>query len=33
MNADEEMLAGIADANASYLDADPDDTLFKYMLC
>ena len=33
MNANEEMLAGYADPDASYPDADPDATSFEYRLC
>ena len=33
MNANEEMLAGYADPDASYPDADPDATEFEYRLC
>ena len=33
MNGNEEMLAGNADADASYPDVDPDTTLFEYKLC
>ena len=33
MNANEEMLAGYADTDASYPDADPDATEFEYRLC
>ena len=32
-NAIEEILTGNADADASYPDADPDATLFEYVLC
>ena len=33
MNANEEMLAGYANPDASYPDADPDAALFEYRLC
>ena len=33
MNANEEMLAGYADPDASYPDADPDAKYFEYRLC
>ena len=33
MNATEEMLAGYADPDASYPDANPDATKFEYRLC
>ena len=33
LNANEEMLTGNADADASYSDADPDATEFEYRLC
>ena len=33
VNANEEMLAGYADPDASYPDADPYATLFEYRLC
>ena len=33
MNANEEMLAGYADPDASYPDADPNANLFEYSLC
>ena len=33
MNINEEMLAGFADPDASYTDADPDSTQFEYRLC
>ena len=32
MNANKEMAAGYADPDAGYPDADPDATLFEYML-
>ena len=32
LNAKEEMLAGYANPDASYPDADPDATLFEYRL-
>ena len=33
LNLNEKMLAGYADPDASYHDADPDATLFEYRLC
>ena len=33
LNANEEMLAGNANADASYSDADPYTTYFEYRLC
>ena len=33
MNVNEEMLAGYADPDASYPDADRDATQFEYRLC
>ena len=33
MNANEEMLAGYADPDPGYPDADPDATWFEYRLC
>ena len=33
MNAIKEMLAGLANTDAGYPDADPDATLFEYRLC
>ena len=33
LNANEEMLAGYADPDAGYPDADPDNTYFEYRLC
>ena len=33
MNINEEMLAGYADPDASYPDADPDSNQFEYRLC
>ena len=33
MNVNKEMLAGYADPDASYPDADPDAALFEYRLC
>ena len=33
VNANEEMLAGYADRDTGYPDADPDATKFEYRLC